>query len=243
MRLKLTKSYSLTLSGLFDVYEYGENGKPINSLRWKHGSIGRFKGTSQTLSFTLDNEKIKKWFTKKDKDENNVSAQEDDTMSKEDWEDSDVTSTEDAMNGSERSSLRKPKAKNEDTDDDGYSLTTIPWSVNVNYSFGFGYGEFDKEKREYHYTTKQTLGLSGNINPTKNWNITFNTGYDFDNKKFTPTQFTIIRLMHCWTMQASLIPIGPYKTYSFSIAVNSSLLQDLKYNQSSNYRDAMNWGY
>jgi hypothetical protein len=55
-------------------------------------------------------------------------------------------------------------------------------------------------------------------------------------------QCSISREMHCWTMKASVIPIGPYQSYSFTIAVKSSLLKDLKYAQSSNYRDAGNWG-
>ena len=42
-------------------------------------------------------------------------------------------------------------------------------------------------------------------------------------------------------MSANVIPIGPYKSYSFSIAVNSSLLKDLKYNQSNTNRDQQSW--
>jgi len=130
-------------------------------------------------------------------------------------------------------------------DADGYLLANIPWSLNLNYSFGFGYDwqNFNKEKREYPYKITQTLGISGNISPTKNWSFSFNTGYDFDNKKFTPTQIQIVRQMHCWTMSASLTPVGPYQSYSFTIAVKSPLLKDLKYDQSSNHRDALNWGY
>jgi len=100
---------------------------------------------------------------------------------------------------------------------------------------------FDKKKREYPYKFSQTLGISGNITPTKNWNITFNTSYDFDYKRFATMQCSITRQMHCWSMSASVIPIGPYQSYNFTIAVSSSMLQDLKYNQSSSYYDAMRW--
>jgi hypothetical protein len=42
-------------------------------------------------------------------------------------------------------------------------------------------------------------------------------------------------------MSASIIPVGYRKSYSFSIAVNSSLLKDLKYQQSSSFRSGQTW--
>jgi hypothetical protein len=103
-------------------------------------------------------------------------------------------------------------------------------------------GKFNAVKREYPYRFNQTLDFSGNLNPTKGWGFTFNTSYDFDNKKFSNFFMTISRQMHCWSMSASVRPIGPYQSYHFTIAVNSSALRDLKYTQSNNSRDAMNWG-
>ncbi|GHV56214.1 hypothetical protein FACS1894182_02300 [Bacteroidia bacterium] len=242
LRLKLLKNYTLTLSGVFDVYEYSEDGRPINSLRWKKGSIGRFQGTSQTVSFSLNNETLKKWFNRGDKKEETGN---DDGMNQSQVEEADAVAVENGMDKSARTSLRKPKEKDGNYDDDGYYLVNIPWSLNVNYSFGFGYDRqnFNKIKREYPYKINQNLGLSGSISPTKGWSFNFNTGYDFDNKQFTPTQLSIVRQMHCWSMSASVIPVGPYQSYNFTIAVNSSLLQDLKYNQGSSYYDSMNWGY
>jgi hypothetical protein len=245
LRLKLTKNYSLSLSGIFDIYEYDENGRQINSLKWKKGSIGRFRGTSQTLSFSLNNETLKKWFKKGDAEgsgDTTASPGADDTIPE---EGADVSTAENGTDAPARSSLRKAKEKDGNYDGDGYYLVNIPWNLSVNYSFGFAYDmqHFNKEKRIYPYKITQNLGLSGNISPTKGWNFTFNTGYDFDNKQFTMTQLSISRQMHCWSMSASVIPVGPYQSYSFTIAVNSSLLQDLKYTQSSNYRDSMNWGY
>jgi hypothetical protein len=245
LRLKLFKNYSLSHSGVFDIYEYDENGRQIDRLKWKKGNIGRFRGTSQTVSFSLNNETLKKWLKKGEKDENadnNTSSGEGTDPSQ--GEEAD-TAAENGTNEPTRTSLRKSKEKDNNYDDDGYYLVNIPWNLNVNYSFGFSYDmqNFNKEKRMYPYKITQNLGLSGNISPTKNWSFNFNTGYDFDNKKFTPTQLSISRQMHCWSMSASVIPVGPYQSYNFTIAVKSSLLQDLKYTQSSNYRDSMHWGY
>ena len=42
-------------------------------------------------------------------------------------------------------------------------------------------------------------------------------------------------------MTASFVPVGPYKSYTFSIAGSSALLKDLKYDKRSNYRDGQQW--
>ncbi|UKI46117.1 MAG: hypothetical protein L6V92_12185 [Phocaeicola vulgatus] len=51
----------------------------------------------------------------------------------------------------------------------------------------------------------------------------------------------LTRDMHCFQMSASIIPVGRMKSYTFSIAVSSSLLKDLKYNQSSSFREGQQW--
>ena len=66
-------------------------------------------------------------------------------------------------------------------------------------------------------------------------NFTFNTDYNFDAKK-SQHQLYPTRNLHCWSMSASLSPWA-YKSYNFSIRANSSLLQDLKYEQRSSPYD------
>lgn len=64
LRLKLSKSYSISLSGDFDPYMYGYNksGNPvrINQLVWGHGKLPHFLGTSTSYSYTLSNETFKR---------------------------------------------------------------------------------------------------------------------------------------------------------------------------------------
>jgi hypothetical protein len=238
LRLKLTKTFSINLNGSFEIYEYDENAHKIDRLLWKKGKLGRFTGTSYTFDFQLNNETIKKWFTKGDKDNDPDTST--DAASNEDNENLAAEPETPA-----RSSLRKPKEQDNNYDSDGYYMVNIPWNISVRYAVGFAHDKtkFNKETRTYPYKINQNLGLTGSISPTKNWSFTFNTGFDFDNKKFTTTQVTISRQMHCWSMSASAVPVGPFQSYSFTIAVNSSLLQDVKYDQSSNYRDVINWGY
>jgi hypothetical protein len=235
IRFKLGK-YTLNLNGMFDTYTYDETGKRVNVPRWKAGKgIGRLRSTGTSFSYTLNNETIKKLFGKeKDTSENNNNSNTD--------QETNPALGENNEDSSSRTSLRQSKKSDANYDDDGYLLTKIQWNLNFNYVWNLVYGEFNPEKREYGYRNTQNLGISGNISPTKGWNFSFNTSYNFDNKKFATMQCSISRQMHCWSMSASFIPIGPYQSYNFSIAVNSSMLKDLKYTQSSSFRDAMNWG-
>ena len=51
IRLKLSKSYTLNLSGMFDTYTYDENGQRLDIPRWKAGKgIGRLRSTSTSFS-------------------------------------------------------------------------------------------------------------------------------------------------------------------------------------------------
>ena len=248
LRLKLSKSYSLSLSGVFDVYTYelapdGKSGKRVNVTRWEAGKgIGRFTGTNTSLSHTFDNNtlsKLKNLFGKKEDSSKKGGSNNND----DDQEQTNVVP--DAMSDtSNKTSLRSGKRDSSDGfDSDGYSIASIPWSLSMTYSIGFGYdyASFNPEKLEYNYKLNQTLGVSGNIQPTKGWRFNFSTSYDFDSRKFATMNCTVSRDLHCWSMSATFIPIGPFQSYYFSIAVNSSMLSDLKYNQSGNYRDSRKW--
>jgi hypothetical protein len=240
IRLKIL-GQTLSLSGTFDSYKYNEKGQRINDLRWGWGKFGRFKGTSTGYSYSFNNSVIKKWFGKGEKKETKNNKTDEDGNLLDD-ENDDFSDNPEGENLQESASLRKTKKTEGDYDEDGYLLTNIPWNLSFNYSLGYSYGTFNKEKREYDYRVNQTMGISGSISPTKGWDFSFNTSYDFDHKRFATLQCNITRKMHCWQMTASIIPIGPYTSYNFMISVSSSLLRDLKYSQTSNYRDRMDWG-
>ena len=243
IRLKIL-GQNLSFSGQFDSYYYDENGRRINKLRWGNG-FGRFMGTSIGYPLTLNNDVLKKWFSKGKEENNNTSKNDTDEEDDSSFEDDegDLSGNLNNNNTRESGSLREAKKMEGDYDDDGYLLLNIPWNLSLNYSLMYGYGTFNREKREYDYRIAQTLSLSGNITPTKGWNFSFSASYDFDNRRFGMMQCSINRKMHCWNISASIIPVGPYQSYNFMISVASSLLRDLKYSQSSNFRDRVNWGY
>jgi len=255
LRLKLFKS-TLNLSGQFDTYLYGPNGQHINVPRWKAGKgIGRFMGTSTSYSYALNNNSLKKLFGKGGDDTSKTNGTNNSTSppnqdGAEDLENTGGTDENgDTGTPAAHKSLLQSKKQEGNYDSDGYMIFTIPWNLSFNYSISLLYDtqNFNPKKleypnMEYPYRISQTLGFNGDITPTKGWKMTFNASYDFAVKRIVNMYCSLSRQMHCWSMSASIVPFGPTQNYSFSIAVNSSLLQDVKYQQSSNYRDAMNWG-
>jgi len=227
LRIKLGKSYTLSLSAGFDPYMYGltRSGSPtrINKLRWENGQFPRFLGTSTSYSYTLNNETFKK--KKKAKKE-------------------DTTDTEIPLNSMEGDEDENINQKNEneadktkaEIDKDGYQKVTIPWSISLSYSVRYSNTSvFDKTKMEYEMDFTHNLSLSGNIDLTPNWKISSSTSYDFKAKQFTYTNINVTRNLHCWSMSGSFVPFGVYKSYNFKIGVNASMLQDLKYDKQSSY--------
>lgn len=229
--LRLVKNFNLNLSAVWDVYTYQLNaaGNPVrvNIPRWKAGKgIGRLSSTGTSFSYTLNNDTFKR---KPKKDSQNS----------------------DNKSQPERQQPRANTRRNDSTgdsgggdvamDSDGYMKWEVPWSLTLNYSVNYGYGDFNKEKMEYNGKFTQNLSLSGNIRPTKNWNFSFTASYDFQAKKLAYMNCNISRDLHCFTMTASIVPVGPYKSYNFHISVNSSMLSDLKYDKRSSYSNGVEW--
>jgi hypothetical protein len=95
---------------------------------------------------------------------------------------------------------------------------------------------------EYDMEFRHNLSLNGSLDLTNNWKFTANSTYDFEYKKFTYTSINITRSLHCWNMSGSIVPFGAYKSYSFHIGVNASMLADLKYDKVSEYgRNIITW--
>ena len=124
---------------------------------------------------------------------------------------------------------------------EGYAKWNVPWSLTFNYSVNYGYGSFNKQKMEFDGRITQNLSFSGNIKPTPNWNFSFSASYNFDTHKLAYMNCNISRDLHCFTMRASFVPVGPYKSYNFHISVKSSLLSDLKYDKRSSRSNGISW--
>lgn len=236
--LRLLKNFNLNLSAVWDVYTYQLNsaGNPVrvNRTRLQAGKgWGRLSSTGTSFSYTLNNSTFQKKKKKSDVDKKNERNQ-----NPGDIDDFDSPDPNDPRN-------RYSQRGNVDTDTefnpDGYMKWSVPWSLSLNYSINYGYGTFNKRKMEYNGKVTQNLSFSGNIRPTANWAFSFTASYNFDTNRIAYMNCNITREMHCFSMRASFVPVGPYKSYNFHIAVNSSLLSDLKYDKRSSRSEAINW--
>lgn len=248
LRLKWWKNYTFNITGVFASYAYelDGNGKPYegNHTYWGMGKFGRFQGMSQNISYTLTPEKIKKFFSGEkdntDKDNKNKKKDDDEGI------DTDINSNvDDTMIEGQRGASKDDKGGKADTDGDGYMTFSMPWSLT------FGYGVTMSENRDekkfnyktmrYPYKFTQTLNVSGNLRISDGWNISFSSGYDFDNHKVSMTTASLQRDLHCFNMSCSLV-LAPYASYNFTFRANASTLTDaLKYDKRSGYSNAVQW--
>ena len=251
LRLKLTKSYTFNLNAVFASYAYelDENGRPHLSntkTLWGMGKFGRFQGMSQNISYTLDNNKLSnffKWLRGEKVDKKNKNKRDDYDDEDEEDEFNRETNEDDTMQKGQRGA-RKENAGKAETDDDGYMKFSIPWSL----SFGYGVtmrentgGNFNYDKMRYPYKFTQTLNCSGNIRISDGWNISFSSGYDFENKKISMITASLGRDLHCFNMSCQLV-LAPYTSYNFSFRCNAATRTDaLKYDKRSSYSNAVQW--
>lgn len=251
LRLKLTKSYTLNLNAVFSSYVYEADSvgaTPRLSERttyWGLGKFGRFQGISQNLSYTLNNEKVGnfiKWLKgervdKKNKDRENRDEEDEEL-------DNEVeTNIDRDMERAKRGSA-KEKSKAE-TDEDGYMAFKMPWNISIGYGVTMRENtdvkKFNYETMRYPYMFTQNLNISGNLQISDGWNISFSSGYDFDNKSISMTTASLNRDLHCFNMSCSVV-LAPYTSYNFSFRCNAATLTDaLKYDKRSSYSNAVQW--
>ena len=116
------------------------------------------------------------------------------------------------------------------TDEYGYALFDVPWSMRVSYNLNY-------MKPAFKSTFTQTLSVNGNVNLTKKMAVTYTSGFDFARKEITMTQIGITRDLHCWDMSFNWIPNGSMKMWNFTIRVKAAVLSDLKYERRKDYHD------
>ena len=238
LRLKLTKSYTFSMSTSFATYayEFDKNGNVVEGDRtqWSYGRFGRFQGYGTSFNYTLNNDTFKKLFSKKEKGKDEK-KEGDNNPPPEGGDSSDA-------DAGQPQPKRKVQAA---TDDEGYQKANIQWSVNL--STGFNIREdrtkpINKRTMRYPYKISlNALNINGNLKLTNKWVINFNTGYDFETKQVVQTSFNLSRDLHCFTMTAAISPFGQYKYYNFTIRATASILQDLKWDQRSNTQSNIQW--
>ena len=242
LRLKWWKNYTFSMNAQFATYAYelDANGNPYvgNHTEWGFGRLPRFQGMSQNFSFTINPEKLKKWFGhSEDKEDDKVN---------DDNEGPDPNTETNIDENIERGkhAAKKKSGGIAETDEDGYMRFNMPWSLTIGYGISMRenqQGKFNKKRMRYPYKFSQTLNFSGNIRISDGWNINFTSGYDFENHAMSMTTASLSRDLHCFNMSASIV-LAPYTSYNFTFRCNASTLTDaLKYDKRSGISNAIQW--
>lgn len=229
--LRLTKGFNLNLSATWDMYTYALNpaGNPVrvDRTRFQAGKLPRLMRTGTSFSYNFNNDTFRRKKKRNSGKDSGSGEGENEGDSR--------------NNGNRDARGRDDDSNDVEMGDGGYVRWECPWNLSVNYSVSYGYGSFNKQKMEYDTKITQNLSFSGNIRPTPNWNFSFTASYNFDTKKLAYMNCNISRDLHCFTMTASFVPVGPYKSYNFHIAVKSALLSDLKYDKRSSLSNGITW--
>ena len=254
IRLKLTKRYTFNLNAIFASYVYEADSvgatprESEHTTYWQQGQLGRFQGMSQNLSYTLDNNKIVsliKWLRGERDDKKGKNRQNSGDDYDDDEYDNEVETNIDRDLEAGKHGARREGAGKAETDEDGYMAFSLPWSLSIGYGITMRENtdrtKFNYKTMRYPYKLTQNLNVSGNIRISDGWNISFSSGYDFENKKVSMTTASLSRDLHCFNMSCSVV-LAPYTSYNFTFRCNASTLTDaLKYDKRSSYSNAVQW--
>lgn len=241
LRLKPFDNFpiDLTFDAVWHTYGYKvtKDGQIVQDDRteWSHGRFGRFGGWSKNISYTFNNETLKKLFGgKKDKnaDQNSSDQQKNDEQATDE-------------NSTQKEADNKKKEDGNGVDADGFMKLKFPWSVNVSYGITLSEDtrreKFNMSKMRYPYKFSQQFNLSGSFQPTDGWNFNFSSGYDFDYHKLSMTTINFTRNLHCFTLSGGIV-LYPYRTFNVTIRANAQVLTDaLKYDKRSSYGSTIEW--
>ena len=106
----------------------------------------------------------------------------------------------------------------------------IPWNLSFAYSF-----QYSASETGLNGNTTSTLTFNGDLNVTPKWKVQYNSGFNFETKNLSLTTLSIYRDMHCWDMSFQWVPFGTYRSYSVTLKVKASILQDLKLSKQQGY--------
>ena len=98
-----------------------------------------------------------------------------------------------------------------------------PWTFNVGYSL-----RQNAAPGSMTMNTTQSLRIDASWEPTANWRLGINSGYDLKARDFTFTTVDVLRQLHCWEMRIRWVPFGYARSYNIGIGVKAPLMSALK---------------
>ncbi len=110
----------------------------------------------------------------------------------------------------------------------------VPFTANFTYNLNF-----NRQFAGLVDTTMitQSVNVSGDVGITKKMKLGVNTNYDFVAQKISYTQIDLYYDLHCWEFKTSVIPFGLRKSYTITLNVKASILQDLRLQRKRSWVD------
>jgi hypothetical protein len=133
--------------------------------------------------------------------------------------------------GEELTDIEEAELEYIEQNPDEYVDFSIPWSLRMGYTINSRRSGFQDP------TITQTFSFSGDLSLTPKTKITFNSGFDFDQQRFTNTRIGISRDLHCWSLNFNWVPFGAFQSFSLVIRPKSAILQDLKLQKRRSFQD------
>ena len=108
---------------------------------------------------------------------------------------------------------------------------SIPWNLDLSWNYSMS----QSDPRFKFRSSTISAGLGFNL--TEFWKITASTSYDLVAQQVSAPQITVYRDLHCWELNFSWVPTGPYRNYQVEIRLKAPQLRDVKVTRQGSARD------
>ena len=198
---------SVNMGATLDPYQVNSNGFKIDKF-----NKGLFRLTNANVSANIS--LSSKDFEKKVEEKSNKPNQ----TSKNQFGNNDTGFNPANQQSGEKNEVKETKLYN----------AKIPWTISLAYAVNYANNGFNSSG-----IGSNSIMFSGNLELSPKWKVRYSSGYDFKNKGFSYTRLGFTRDLDSWSFNFDWSPFGNNKSYYFRIGVNSSMLNDLKWDKRS----------
>lgn len=97
-----------------------------------------------------------------------------------------------------------------------------PWSFSINFRYNWTLNPNGENRKS---ATINAQNIQFHLTPE--WSFSTRIGYDFIQQELTPSQFSLTRDLHEWTLSFQMNPFGDFQYYFFKLSINSPQLQSI----------------
>ncbi len=210
---------NINFAATLDPYALDNNNVKINTFNVNNGgSLFRLTSANINMSYTLNNDT----FSGKPRSEEDERALQDNLRSG--GRADDLFGKPQDFSNRILTDEENQAQKDREKDQELYNYK-IPWSLRMAYAVNYS------NARRENTIASHSLMFSGDIEISPRWTIGASSGYDFQNKGFTFTQFRFERDLLSWRMNFNWVPFSNLASWNFFIGIKSNFLRDLKYEQ------------